>query len=99
MNELKEQIEFNAYVRMESFKIGGGGKIKKRVDIDLDTLMQLIETYTVKKELEARIDELELAIHAASDIYHHEYTIRVQMIESRIKQLKDQLSSQLKDME
>lgn len=109
MNELKEQILKKYYVSLQTatFTLDKDGNstitdkgLQKIVQIPIDDLMQLIETYTAQKELEARIDELE-EIWADTDCFELNPTAFTEItgeeitVQERIKQLKTQLSSQL----
>lgn len=60
MNELKEQLEDTLIRVKEGRDIDFEMEIchGRTIEEGVDAIMQLIETYTTQKELEARIDEL-----------------------------------------
>lgn len=94
MNELKEQIMLNASCSMASYEIGSGKKMGVRIEMDLDTLMQLIETYTAKKELESYKQGIIAGWEESAEGYNCEYSGFPAV---STEEIVTQLSSQLKE--
>lgn len=97
MNELKEQIDkIIGSSAQKSFGDGTeplcNGWERLHTPTLRKDLMQLIETYTAKKELEARIYELKRILYGRTQVTH---LMDFGEIERRLKLLDTQLSSQL----
>jgi hypothetical protein len=98
MNELKEELDNFFKENIHSVGDGWWHPYNSYSEIRND-LMQLIETYTAKKELEARLDEWNLASE-----YRHSANIKEElyfnngMIE-RLNQLSSQLTNNKEGIE
>jgi hypothetical protein len=88
MNELKEELDNFFKENIHSVGDGWWHPYNSYSEIRND-LMQLIETYTAKKELEARLDELQTQFYWISQ-FNQDVAYN---LEKRINQLSSQLTN------